>query len=80
MKFVFLLGGLLGFLCAAAAGWWAGRTSDRVLLDAAVGALIGALLFRWFWTVLLEALRQTLAARQQAAVAAAAAANHKTKP
>ena len=51
-----------------------------MLLDAAVGTLIGALLFRWFWTVLLGALRQTLAARQQAAAAAAAAANSKAKP
>jgi hypothetical protein len=83
MKFIFLVGGLLGFLCAAGTGWVAGRASDRVLLDGALGALGGALLFRWFWTVLLEALRQTLVARQEAAVAAAAAAaaaNPERKP
>ncbi len=52
MKFVFLLGGFAGFTIVAAASGWAGHEIDRVFLDAAVGCLCGALLFRWFWTVL----------------------------
>jgi hypothetical protein len=71
MKFIFLAGGLAGFLLAAAAGWYAGRASDRVLLDAALGCLAGALLFRWFWTVLVRGIRETILVRHAAATAAA---------
>ena len=71
MKFVFLAGGLAGFLLAAAAGLWAGRAPDRVLLDAALGCLTGALLFRWFWTVLVRGIRETILQRHAAATASA---------
>ena len=67
-----MIGGALGFVLAAAAGWLADRTPDRILLDAALGCLVGALLFRWFWTVLLRGLRETILTRQKAAAAAAA--------
>lgn len=71
MRFVFLVGGMLGFALAAGTGWLMQRAPDRVLLDGAVGCLAGALLFRWLWTVLLQGLRQTLVARNAAATAAA---------
>jgi len=71
MKFVFLAGGLAGFLLAAAAGLWAGRSPDRILLDAALGCLAGALLFRWFWTVLVRGIRETILQRHAAATASA---------
>lgn len=74
MKFVFLAGGFAGFVIVGTAGFWAGHQPDRVLFDAAVGCLAGALLFRWFWTVLVRGLHQVLVARQAAANAAAAAA------
>ena len=73
MRFVFLCGGSLGFALAATAGWLADRTADRILLDAAFGCLAGALLFRWFWTVLLRGLRETILIRQKAAALAAPA-------
>jgi len=72
MRFVFLFGGVLGFAVAAVTGWLMDRSSDRILLDAAVGCLAGALLFRWFWTVLLRGLRETILIRQKAAAAVAA--------
>ncbi len=72
MRFVFLFGGVLGSAVAATTSWLADRGPDRVLLDAAVGCLAGALLFRWFWTVLLRGLRETILIRQKAAAAAAA--------
>jgi hypothetical protein len=71
MKFVFLSGGVLGFSTAAVTGWLADRSADRILLDAAFGCLAGALLFRWFWTVLLRGLRETILIRQKAAAVAA---------
>jgi hypothetical protein len=73
MRFIFLLGGTLGFLLAAVTSWQADHAADRILLDGALGCLAGALLFRWLWTVLLRGLRETLLTRQQAATAAAAA-------
>lgn len=72
MRFVFLFGGVLGFAVSALAGWLADRPADRILLDAAVGCLAGALLFRWFWSVLLRGLRETILIRQKAAALVAA--------
>lgn len=79
MKFVFLAGGFAGFLCAAAAGYLADRSWDHIFFDAAIGCLVGALLFRWFWTVLVRGIRETILARHAAATAAAAAQPQKTK-
>jgi hypothetical protein len=73
MKFIFLAGGFAGFLIAGGGSLWAGHQPDRVLLDGAVGCLSGAVLFRWFWTVLVRGIRETILARH--AVAAAAPKN-----
>jgi hypothetical protein len=70
MKFVFLCGGLLGFVTGLVASWSLDHAPDRVFLDAAVGCLAGALLFRWFWTVVLAGLRDTVVARHRASLAA----------
>ena len=78
MKFVFLAGGLCGFVLAAGAGFLADRSADRIFLDAALGCLAGALLFRWFWTVLVRGIRETILIRH-AASTAAAASSPKTK-
>lgn len=79
MKYIFLLGGFAGFTLTAAAGHFAGHAADRVLLDAAVGCLAGALLFRWFWTVLVRAIRETLLQRQRAVPPPAAPTPAKAK-
>jgi hypothetical protein len=73
MRSIFLIGGLFGFLLSAGTSWQAGHAPDRILLDAAVGCLAGALLARWLWTVVLRGLRETILKRQEAAVAAPAA-------
>ena len=74
MRFIFLVGGLTGFVLAGSSSWWADCGAGRIFLDAACGCLVGALLFRWLWTVLIQGFRETLAARQQAASAAEAKA------
>ena len=71
MKFVFLAGGVAGFVITSAASLWAGHQPDRIFLDGAVGCLVGALLFRWFWTVLVRGIRETILARAAAAAASA---------
>jgi len=73
MRFIFLSGGVLGFAVAAATSWLNDSTPNRLLTNSAVGCLAGALLFRWFWTVLLRGLRETILHRQKAAATAAAA-------
>jgi hypothetical protein len=67
MKTFFLLGGFAGFLICAGAGLLAGHAPDQILCDAAIGCLGGALLFRWFASVLLRACAQSLADRRAAA-------------
>lgn len=78
MRSIFLLGGFSGFCLVAIAGFLAGRAGDRVLFDASIGALVAALLFRWFWQKLVLALTEAVklkrAARHAAEEAAAAAA------
>jgi hypothetical protein len=71
MRFVFFLGGMAGFSLAALSGWSAGRAADRIFLDAALGCLAGAFLFRWLWNVMLRGLRETLLARRPAPAAPA---------
>lgn len=72
MKFIFLAGGSAGFALASITAFLAERGPDRILLDGAVGCLTGALLFRWFWTVLVRGIRETIVTRHAAATAAAA--------
>ena len=64
MKFVFLIGGFAGLLVTGAASYASDHQADRILFDAAVGCLCGALLFRWFWTVLLRGIRETILLRR----------------
>ena len=74
MRFIFLVGGISGFVLAGVSSWWADCGAGRIFLDSACGCLAGALLFRWFWTVLVRGFRETLEARQKAAIAADAKA------
>lgn len=74
MRYVFLLGGLFGFALAAGTAFIMERGPDRIFLDGAVGCLVGALLFRWLWGVMLSGLRETMVARQRAAAAEVAKA------
>lgn len=74
MQFVFLAGGFAGFALAAVTGVLAGREPDLVLRDATIGCLAGALVFRWFWNVLIKALIEALQAKRAADAAAADAA------
>lgn len=72
-----MIGGFVGFSAVAASGLLAGRSGDRVLFDAAIGCLVGALLFRWFWSRMIAALGvavQAKRAERRAAEEAQAAA------
>ena len=73
MRFIFLLGGMSGFAVAGVTSWYADCGPGRIFFDAACGCLVGAMLFRWFWTVVLSGLRETVHLRHKAAQAAQAA-------
>ena len=77
MRAVFLFGGFVGFLVVAISGWQAGRSADRILIDASVACLASALLFRWFWSrvgvALADAVKTKRATRQAIEDADAAA-------
>jgi len=83
MRFIFLIGGFVGFFLVTLAGLSADRNIDLVLRDASIAALAGAFLFRWFWSIFVKLLSQAVrakrtaqrAAEDAAAVAAKAAAN-----
>ena len=79
MRTIFLLGGFVGFAAVAIAGLQAQRGGDLVLRDAAFGALGGALLFRWFWSIYLSALSDAVRAKRAARAAAAEAAAENSK-
>ena len=79
MKFIFLLGGFAGFSLTGAASYFGGHAADRVLLDGAVGCLASALLFRWFWTVLVGGIREVILQRNLTATTAAAVAASASK-
>ena len=70
MRSIFLTGGFAGFLSAGLTSYWVGHQPDRILFDGAVGCLVGAMLFRWFWTVLVRGIRETILLRHAAATAA----------
>jgi hypothetical protein len=71
MKFIFFIGGFSGLLVTGTASYLSDHQPDRILVDASVGCLAGAILFRWFWTVLLGGIRETILQRHAAATASA---------
>ncbi len=79
MRFVFLAGGFAGFLITGGCSFYAGHEGNRIFFDAAVGCMCGALLFRWFWTVLLHGVRDSQLSRAHSAAAAATTPIAKTK-
>lgn len=80
MKFVFLTGGFAGFLLAGGGSYWAGHQPDRILFDGAAGCLAGGLLFRWFWTILVGGIRETILRRPVPAPAGANSASPSPAP
>lgn len=83
MRFIFLVGGFVGFFLVTVTGLLADRNIDLVLRDASIAALAGAILFRWFWSIFVKLLSQAVrskratrqAAEDAAAIVAKAAAN-----
>lgn len=59
MRWIFLLGGFIGFLLAFSAGLIAGRTPALLFRDSAIACVIGAFLMRWFWSVLMTGVADT---------------------
>ncbi len=83
MRFIFLVGGFVCFMLVSLIGWLNGRAVDNILRDAAIAALFGGFLFRWFWSIFVKLLSQAVRAKraaekareEEAAAAAKAAQN-----
>ncbi len=73
MRSIFFLGGFTGFSLVALTGWLSDRQVDLVLRDAAIGALITAMLFRWFWNMWIKAIVHMVEKKRTEALAAAEA-------
>lgn len=74
MRSIFLLGGFFGFSVVLLAGWIADRPMPGVLRDAALGCLLMAFVFRWGWSLVIRAFRETVRLKRQAEQEAAEAA------
>jgi hypothetical protein len=71
MRYAFLIGGFVGFMLTALAGFLAERSSEIVLRDAAISCVIAAFLFRWFWSVVVKAFIEAAHQRRQQAAQSA---------
>lgn len=68
MRYAFFLGGLIGFMLTALAGFLSERPGEIVFRDAAISCVVAAFLFRWFWSVVVKAFIEAAHQnRQQAA-------------
>lgn len=65
MKYFLLLGGFTGFALVWFASWWAGNRPPIALKDAAIGCLVGAVLFRVLHAAFLSGLRARLSERNK---------------
>lgn len=74
MRYAFFLGGFIGFLLTALAGFLADRPSEIVFRDAAISCVVAAFLFRWFWSVVVKAFIEAAHQHRQTATESAKAA------
>lgn len=80
MRYAFFIGGFTGFTLTALAGFLAGRSGEVVFRDAAIGCLVAAFLFRWFWSVVVKAFVEAAQQRRQQAAAKSAKAGEEPSP
>jgi hypothetical protein len=80
MRYAFFLGGFVGFLLTALAGFLAERPGEIVFRDAAISCVVAAFLFRWFWSVVVKAFIEAAHLRRQQAAASAKAAGEGSAP
>ncbi len=80
MRYAFFIGGFVGFSLTALAGFLAGRGSGVVFRDAAIGCLVAAFLFRWFWSVVVKAFIEAAHQHRQKAAQAQQAGDEESRP
>ena len=78
MKFLMALGGFFGFAAVCALGFVARRDPGRVVMEAAIAAVIGAMLCRWLYGMLARSVNASLEEKRKARIAEAAAEAMKT--
>jgi hypothetical protein len=73
MKYLFLIGGSLGFALVFLGGWIVGREPLSSVIQASFGCLVGAVLFRWLGNTYARSVRTVLLEREAASRARPAA-------
>lgn len=79
MKYMLLLGGLLGFVGVFIVGLSVGKEPLTALTEASIGSFVCGLLFMWVAQIWIRNVRQMLMEKRQAAVAAMAEAEERRR-
>lgn len=67
MKYLLLIGGLLGFSLVFIAGSMAGRDPLSAVIEGSIGCLVAAMLFRWLGNIYEKSIRTVVRERETAA-------------
>jgi hypothetical protein len=66
MKYMLLIGGLLGFSLVFVAGWMAGRDALTAVIEGSIGCVVAAMLFRWLGRIYQQSVRAVVREREAA--------------
>lgn len=67
MKYLLLIGGLLGFGLVFVAGSVAGRDPLSAVIEGSIGCVVAAMLFRWLGSIYEQSIRTVVRERETAA-------------
>lgn len=80
MKLLMALGGFGGFAVVCVAGFLVHRDAVRVVMEAAIAAVIGAFLCRWLYGLLARSVNASVEEKRRARISEAAAEAMKKAP
>ena len=79
MKFIMLVGGLVGFASMLLIGLAVGKSPESALVEASIGSVVSGLLFLWLGQIWIRNVRQMLMEKRQATIAAMAEAEERKR-
>jgi len=79
MKYMMLLGGMLGFVALFGIGLSVGKSPLAALVQASIGSMVCGVLFSWIGNIWIRNVRQMLMEKRQSAMAAMAEAEERNR-
>jgi len=73
MKFLMAVGGFIAFATVSVAGFVVGRDPGRTVMEAALAAVVAALLIRWLYGLFARSVKASLEEKRTAQIQEAAA-------